>query len=104
MGLAPLQIVPDPRGEPRKEIHVFESHNHNGSACVTVIAVVEGVDRAPRAGIDDDVREWTAYWMAHATVVAIEQRIRLTRDRGNKIDRLVAEAMFPRLSDWYFRE
>jgi hypothetical protein len=113
MGLAPLEIHDDPRRDPNKEIHVFESHNDIGNACITVIAVVEGVERKPRMGLDDDVREWTAYWMAftiyttmdrQTTGLQKEDRVKHTRDRGNKIPRQVAEAMFPQLSDYYFRE
>jgi hypothetical protein len=115
MGLAPIEIHDDPRRELNKEIHLFESWSNNdmSGAVITVIAVVEGVHRKPQGTIADEVREWTAYWMAFyapmfvsdtAAYMAKEFRISRTRDRGNKIPRLVAEAMFPRLADYYFRE
>jgi hypothetical protein len=107
MGLAPLQIMDDPRGEPQKEVHVFESFTTDTSGqenCVTIVAVVEGMKQKPRGGMDDQIREWTAYMAAYPCTVDQGCRVADTRARGNKLPKDVAVAMFPRFQPGKFRE
>lgn len=107
MGLAPLEIHDDPRGEPRKEIHLFESFTTDSNMqenCVTIVAVVEGEKEKPRGGMNDKVREWTAYMAAYPATLDKDCRIAETRARGNKLPKDVAAAMFPRFQANRFRE
>jgi hypothetical protein len=115
MGLAPLEIHPDPDHRLNHALLVFEAHNASTQFCLTVVAVVElerdhelAAERRLGGAEAEDVREWTAYWAAHPTEHDSEpqqkDRIEYTRRHGNKIPRSVAEAMFPRFTDAYFRE
>jgi hypothetical protein len=107
MSLAPLQIVADPRRDLGTRLWVYETFNMDYDAglemCTTVIAVVEYLNPNLTTAIDH-VREWTVYWGAYQASTPKESRILHTRNYGNKLPKQVAEAMFPRLEDYYYRE
>jgi hypothetical protein len=114
MGLAPLEIHQDPNHARNYGLLVWEGHSQYSvleEYCITVVCVVQlGEDSEipghQRLGVanEEDVREWTCYWAAYPSTMEQENRIRTTRRHGNKVPRLVAEAMFSRFAGAYYRE